>query len=288
MRLLLRYTFVLFIVAALQSCSSLLTSKGPVELKQVWASDNTLRTPESVLYDPERQVLYVSNINQSKDRKDGDGFISKLNPQGEIEELYWVTGLNNPKGMALHNNVLYVSDVDEVVTIAAQTGAILGRYKADNSEALNDVTVDDEGNVYISDMAEKSIYQMRNGRITEWLDNTKRENPNGLYLDGNRLVVAFMSSGKVRYLDSESKEFEDLTDKIKNADGVTKAGTDGYFVSSWDGEVWYVNMEGKKWKVLDTKAKNINAADITYSKETQLLYVPTFRDNRVVAYSVTY
>ncbi|WP_162426845.1 SMP-30/gluconolactonase/LRE family protein [Pontibacter pudoricolor] len=287
MRLILRYTFVLFIVAALQSCGTLFTPKGPVELKQVWASDNTLRTPESVLYDPERNMLYVSNINQSKDRKDGDGFISKLNPQGEIEELHWVTGLNNPKGMALHNNVLYVSDVDEVVTIAVQTGAILGRYKAEKSEALNDVTVDDEGNVYISDMEEKAIYQMRNGRITRWLD-TKREKPNGLYIDGNRLVVAFMSSGEVRTLDTETKEFGDLTDKINNADGITKAGSDGYFVSNWDGEIYYVNMEGKKWKILDTKAKNVNAADITYSEETKLLYVPTFRDNRVVAYSVTY
>lgn len=287
MRLILRYTFVLFIVAALQSCGTLFTPKGPVELKQVWASDNTLRTPESVLYDPERSVLYVTNMNQTKDRKDGDGFISKLNLQGQIEELYWVTGLNNPKGMALHNNVLYVSDVDEVVTIAAQTGAVLGRYKADKSEALNDVTVDNEGNVYISDMEERAIYQMRNGRITQWLD-TKREKPNGLYWDNDQLLVAFMSSGEVRTLDTETKEFKDLADKIKNADGITKAGADGYFVSGWDGEIYYVNQEGKKWKVLDTKAKNINSADISYSEETQLLYVPTFRDNRVVAYSVTY
>lgn len=288
MRFILRYTFVLFIVAALHSCGTLLSPKGPVELKQVWASDNTLRTPESVLHDPERNVLYVTNINQSKDRKDGDGFVSKLSTDGKIEELHWVTGLNNPKGMALHNNVLYVADVDEVVLIATQTGAILGRYKAEKSEALNDVTADDEGTIYISDMAQKRIYQMRNGRITTWLDKTKRERPNGLYFDGNRLVVAFMSSGEVKYLDIETKEFTDLTDKIKNADGVTKAGTKGYFVSGWDGEVYYVNNEGKKWKVLDTKGKNINAADISYSEQTQLLYIPTFQDNRVVAYSVTY
>ena len=288
MRLILRYTFVGLILATLPGCGSILTPKGPVELKQVWVSDNTLRTPESVLHDPDRNVLYVSNINQNQDRNDGDGFISKLSPDGKIEELYWVTGLNNPKGMALHNNVLYVADVDEVVTIAAETGAILGRYKAEKANGLNDITVDDEGNIYITDKEEKCIYQMRNGRISLWLDKTKRENPNGIYFDGNRLVVAFTSSGKVRFLDPETKEFTDWTDKIKNADGVTKAGAEGYFVSSWDGEVYYVNQEGKKWKVLDTKGRNINAADLSYSDQTQLLYIPTFQDNRVVAYSVTY
>ncbi|NDK57449.1 SMP-30/gluconolactonase/LRE family protein [Pontibacter fetidus] len=288
MRLILRYTFVLFIVAALQGCGAANTPKGPVELKQVWATDNTLRTPESVLYDPEQRVLYVSNINQSKDPKDGDGFISKLNLQGQIEELYWVTSLNNPKGMALHNNVLYVSDVDEVITIAAQTGAILGRYKAEGAEFLNDVAADAEGNVYISDMGKNTIYQLRNGRMTEWLGNTKDEQPNGLYYEGNRLVVAFMGNGEVRFLDPETKKFEDLTDKIPNADGIAKAGTEGYFISNWDGEVYYVNQKGKKWKVLDTKDKNLNAADITYSNETKLLYIPTFRGNSVVAYSVSY
>ncbi|NEM97545.1 gluconolaconase [Pontibacter sp. BT327] len=288
MRLILRYTFVGLLLATLHSCSSIFMSKGPVELKQVWASDNTLRTPESVVYDPDRDVLYVSNINQSNDRRDGDGFISKLKPDGEIEELHWVTGLNNPKGMALHNNVLYVADVEEVVAISVQTGAILGKYEAPKARELNDVTVDDAGTVYISDMERRAIYQMRNGRITEWFDKTKRQRPNGLLADDNQLVVAFMSSGEVRLLNSETKEFTDLTDKIKNADGITKAGTDGYFVSNWEGEVYYVNLEGKKWKVLDTKGKNMNAADIYYSGKTQLLYIPTFKDNRIVAYSVTF
>lgn len=288
MRFILRYSLLGLLLTTIYSCSSIFTSKGPVELKQVWASDNTLRTPESVVYDPDREVLYASNINQSNDRRDGDGFISKLNSNGDIEELYWVTGLNNPKGMALHNNVLYVADVEEVVAISIQTGAILGKYEAPKARELNDVTVDDAGTVYISDMERRAIYQMRNGRITEWFDKTRRQRPNGLYWDNGQLVVAFFSNGDVQLLDTKTKELKDLTDKIKNADGITKAGTDGYFVSNWEGEVFYVNQEGKKWKVLDTKGKNMNAADIYYSDKTQLLYIPTFKDNRIVAYSVTF
>ncbi|MDX5418927.1 MAG: gluconolaconase [Hymenobacteraceae bacterium] len=277
-------------ILLLQGCSGgLFTSRAPVTLKEVWSSDNTLRTPESVLFDRERNVLYVSNINQiSKSRKDGDGFISRLSPNGDIEQLYWVSGLNNPKGMALQNNVLYVADIDEIVAIATQTGSILSRHKVDKAQSLNDVTVDNAGNVYVSDSDKGAIYLFRNGRVSSWLDNTRREKPNGLLYDSNRLIVASMNTGKVRFLDTESKDFTDWVDKIPSADGIARVGTEGYFVSNWNGEIFYVNQAGKKWKVLDTKGKKINSADIYYSEEQQLLYVPTFNDNRVVAYSVAF
>jgi sugar lactone lactonase YvrE len=287
MRLFTSLCLTILTVLALQSCSGgLFTSRAPVTLTEVWASDNTLRTPESVLFDQERNVLYVSNINQnSKDGKDGDGFISRLRPDGEIDQLYWVSGLNDPKGMALHNNILYVADMDEIVAIATQTGSVLARHKADKAQMLNDVTVDNAGNVYVSDSRQGAIYLFRNGRVSHWLD-TKRERPNGLLYDNNRLIVASFNTGKVRFLDIERKEFTDWTEKIPSADGVVRVGAEGYLVSNWNGEIYFVNNAGRNWKVLDTKNKKINATDIYYSEEQGLLYVPTFYDNRVIAYRV--
>jgi len=243
----LRYFLAsLLMVLLLPGCGGgLFTAKAPVTLREAWATDNTLRTPESVVYDRERNVLYVSNINQtSKDRKDGDGFISRLSPKGEIEQLYWVSGLNDPKGLALHNNVLYVADLDEIVAIATQTGAVLSRHKADKAQMLNDVTVDDAGNVYVSDSEQGRIYLFRNGRVTSWLDKMRGEKPNGLLYDNNRLIVASFNSGKLRFLDTERKEFTDWADDIPSADGMTRV-SDGYLVSNWNGEVYYVNQAGK-------------------------------------------
>ena len=282
-------SLIILTALALQGCSGgLFSSKGPVTLTEVWATDNTLRTPESVVFDRERNVLYVSNINESsKDRKDGDGFISRLSPNGDIEQLYWVSGLNDPKGLALHNNILYVADMDEIVAIATQTGAVLARHKADKAQMLNDVTVDDAGNVYVSDSQRGAIYLFRNGRVSHWLD-TKRERPNGLLYDNNRLIVASFNTGKVRFLDTERKEFTDWTEKIPSADGITRISADGYVVSNWNGELYYVDMNGRNWKILDTKNKKINAADVFYSEEQGLLYVPTFFDNRVIAYRVAF
>lgn len=277
--------YTLLATMALSGCSgNLFSSRAPVELQEVWASDNTLRTPESALFDPQRNVIYVSNMNSTSDRNDGDGFISRLDAEGNIEDLYWVTGLNNPAGMALHNNVLYVADADEVVAIATQSGSVLGKYKAEKAKFLNDVAVDDNGTVYVTDSEQRRIYQMRNGRISTWIENTKRENPNGIFIEGDRMMVAFFNSGHVRLVDPGTKDFTDWTDGIKSADGIARLEDGNYLISSWDGEVYYVNQEGRKWRVLDTKSKNVNAADISYARQPGLLLVPTFRDNRVVAY----
>ena len=283
MRSLLTSVCFAFLLIGLTNCSrGLLSSRSPVQLTEAWATDNTLRTPESALFDPARNVVYVSNINQdSPSKKDGDGFISTLTPEGEIQTLYWVTGLNDPKGLALHNNVLYVADLDEIVAISTQSGAVLGRYKADGATFLNDVAVDNNGNVYVTDSDQRRIYQLRNGRVTTWLKNTEGNRPNGIFIDGNRMVVGF--NGEVRFLDPETQRWTDWTKDIRSADGIAKIDED-FLVSSWHGEVYFVNPEGRKWLLLNTSAQNINAADISYSDKLGLLFVPTFNDNRVVAY----
>ncbi len=272
----------------LSNCnSSLFTARAPLQLQQAWASDNAFKTPESAQYDPQRNVIYVSNINKSSKSKDGDGFISRLSPNGELDELYWVTGLSNPRGMAIYNNVLYVADTDEIVAISTQSGAVLGRYTPDRAEYLNDVAVDNTGNVYVTDSEQKRIYLLRNGRVSTWMDNTGREKPNGIFIEGDRMIVAFMSSGEVRLVDPQTKNFSDWVDGIPSADGIAEVTGGGYLVSSWEGEVYYIDERRRKWRLLNTKPQNINAADISYAERPGLLLVPTFNDNRVVAYRLS-
>ena len=50
----------------------------------------------------------------------------------------------------------------------------------------------------------------------------------------------------------------------------------------------YVDPDNNRsQKLLDTKDQKINAADIGYIESQELLLVPTFFDNRVVAYKVS-
>jgi hypothetical protein len=94
------------------------------KIEKVWETPAQFKTPESVIYEPNEDVLFVSNIDGAPDRKDKQGAISKVSPlNGSIIELNWVTGLDAPKGMAITNNtnntLLYVSDITETVQNSA-------------------------------------------------------------------------------------------------------------------------------------------------------------------------
>lgn len=79
-----------------------------------------LMTPESALHDPAADVYLVFDIDGNPSARDGNGFISRVAPDGSIRELKWIDGaregvtLNAPKGMALRGNTLLVADLDAI------------------------------------------------------------------------------------------------------------------------------------------------------------------------------
>src|SRR3546814_10575543 len=72
--------------------------------------------------------------------------------------LEWATGLDAPKGLALANNRLYVSDIDQLVAIDTATGAVAQRWPATGAKFLNDVVADMDGRVFVSDMVTNQIW----------------------------------------------------------------------------------------------------------------------------------
>ena len=67
---------------------------------QVWEVTG-LEAPESALYDKASATIYVSNVAGNAPDKDGNGFISKVAPDGKVTTLKWATGLDAPKGLAI-------------------------------------------------------------------------------------------------------------------------------------------------------------------------------------------
>lgn len=259
-----------------------------ISLVEAWATDTVMRTPESVLYDEARDVIYVANINTfTRDGKDRDGFIAKLSPEGEVVELEWVTGLNDPKGMGVHENTLYVTDIDEIVAIDIESGEIQEKYAIAGASFLNDITVGDDGSVYATDSDNDNIHVLSGGEVSTWLSDTTLQRPNGLLMEGNQLLLASAGGGFFAPIDPASKKIgAPWVTEIPSADGIAKDEKGNYIVSCWVGEIYYVTSDGTSQKLLDTKAQEINSADIDYAIEHQLLLVPTFNDNRVVAYTL--
>ena len=56
--------------------------------------------PESVRYDEEADVYFIGNFNGNPSELANNGFISRMTPDGEIEELHFIAGGQN--GATLH------------------------------------------------------------------------------------------------------------------------------------------------------------------------------------------
>jgi glucose/arabinose dehydrogenase len=149
-----------------------------------------LSSPESVLFDATGNVLYVSNVAGDPGAKDGKGFISRLSTDGKVLDLEWATGLDAPKGLAQVGDKLYVSDIDRLVAIDTKTGAIAKQYPAAGAKFLNDVAADERGRVFVSDMVNNQIWLLDGEQFAVWLEDAKLENPNGLKVAGDKLIVA--------------------------------------------------------------------------------------------------
>lgn len=250
-----------------------------------WKTDTLLRVPESVLFDAKNNVLYVACIDGKPDGKDGVGSIAKVSPAGKIISAAWVKGLDAPKGMGQFKNNLYVADISRVAIIDITSGKITSFVEIPDAKFLNDITVDKQGNVYVSDTGTSKIHRIKDGKAEVYFESTELKGVNGLLAQGSDLYVVDFATG-INYKLTADKKFTKYTTTAEGADGVVPVGKDEYLVSSWNGEVDFVNAKGEVKKLLDTREQKWNAADIEFDAKTNTLYVPTFFANGVMAYTL--
>src|SRR3982074_2505476 len=121
------------------------------ERQSLWEASG-FKQPESVVFDRAAGAIYVSNVNGDPMKKDGNGFISKLGPDGKVVTIEWVKGLDSPTGLALANGKLYAADVDRIAGIDIAKGENINPYEAPRSQLFKNLAADKTGRVYASDM----------------------------------------------------------------------------------------------------------------------------------------
>ena len=280
------------------SAGAMLTSTPALaaSAEQAWEASG-FEAPESALYDSANGVVYVSNVAGEANAKDGRGFISTLSPEGEVQEMEWATGLNAPKGLALVEDTLYVADIDTIVGISTADGKIQDSWTVEGAKFLNDVTADDQGRVFVSDMLDGAIYKVENGEVEQWLKGEGLDNPNGLLATEEGLVVASWGvmtgdgfstdpAGHLKMVGYDDKSVEPVGDgePVGNLDGVEPDGSGGYYVTDWvNGALIHFDAEGNHEQLLDL---NQGSADIGVIPDQNLVLVPMMMDGTVVAYKV--
>lgn len=275
--------------------SSLTLAASPL-LVPAWQSESRFEAPESVVYDAQQQLFFVSNVNGNPNDADGNGYISTLSLDGKIISQHWLEGLNAPKGLALVGDLLYVADINELVVINIKQKKVIQQYKAPNAIFLNDVAADTKGNIYVSDMMTNTIHRLSNGKFEIWLHDDQLEQPNGLLVEGDNLIVgswgvmtdgfATKTAGHLKTVNLNSKEINSLGDKTPagNLDGVEADGKGNYFVTDWmQGKLLHITPKGEATTLI---ALPQGSADLTVLLNQNLVIIPIMLSGNVIAFEI--
>ncbi len=246
---------------------------------KVWETEE-LATPESVLHDAENDVFYVSNINGKPTDKDNNGFISKLDIDGNLLKKKWVKGLHAPKGMVKAHGHLYVTDIDRIAKIDPVKGKIVKFYDVENATFLNDMEVIN-GTVYISDMADHIIYSLNDEEVQIFKDEGLKK-PNGMLTSGKWLING--NENYILKINTETRETKKIEAFVGGIDGLKFYDDETYITSDWAGNVHKVKSSGEATLLFSTADEKVQAADFEYVRSKKMLVVPTFFNNTVAAY----
>ena len=215
---------------------------------------------------------------------------------GKLIEQHWLTGLNAPKGLAIVGDTLYVADINQFVVIDIKQKKIIKRYPVSDAKFLNDVVADTAGNVYVSDMLTNTIHRLNQGNFEVWLQDAALEFPNGLLIEGNKLIVASWGNmtdgfatdipGHLKTIDITSKKIQSLGNKtpVGNLDGLESDGNDNYFVTDWMvGKLLHISPDGTSKTLISLDP---GSADLTVLPQHKLVIIPIMLSNDVVAYRI--
>lgn len=278
--------FFAVLLSLLASVTTAVVQAQTINLQPVWETDTTLRTPECVLFDPAKNVLYVACINGNPTLENKGSYLAKLGQDGKVIQLKFTENLNSTKGMGISGDKLYVTEMTQIVEIALTTGKILNRYPIEGAKFLNDIAIDTQKEVvYVTDSNDSKVWELRNGKISLVRAGLPLKGPNGLLFENGQLLIG-NGDGSLLTMDPATKQINTVAKGMGGIDGIVALGNKEYVVTEWGGKIWHVRADGTTELKLDTSKEKINSADIGYNPTTKVLFVPTFFHNTVKAYSL--
>jgi len=275
------------------------------------ASIAGFNTPESVKYDSDQDLYFVSNINGNPSAKDGNGYIARVRPDSAGSSFTTDTlvhggrngaTLNGPKGMAIVGDTLWVADIDAVRGFNRRTGAPTRTVNFASMQAtfLNDVAAGPEGDVYITDTGirfnpdgsmgtpgKQRIFRFKAGAPgAVAVENDSLGNPNGIAIEGAQvIVVPFGANAIMRWNPTGGATMTRGATGPGQFDGVEVLQDGRILVSSWADSAIHVVRAGQNQ--MQRIITGVEApADIGYDTRRNRVLVPLFNGNAVEVWSI--
>jgi hypothetical protein len=269
----------------------------PTEARKI-GTVKGLQNPESVRWDAEQGIWFVSNVNGNPSAKDNNGYISRLKPDGSVDSLKFVSAgrnkvtLNGPKGMAIVGDTLWVADIDAVRGFNRKTGAPIASIPVPGAKFLNDITAGPDG-LYITDTGihigangkmthpgPDRVFKIAGRKVTTALTFKGQPAPNGITWDSTASRFVIVPNGDttiVSWAPGDSAPQRVATAPTM-MDGVEALGGGRYLVTSWADSSLNLVANGKVTRI----AAGIAApADIGFDRAGGKVAVPQLTENTV-------
>lgn len=249
--------------------------------------------------------VFVSNLGVKLEpsAKDGDGFISRLDRQGNIKDLKWVDKLNGPKGMIVVDGILYVADIDRVLGFRVRDGKPMyeldmaaagsvflnGFARYDNRRLLLSAT--DINKIFVIDLPKKSFAELP-------IDTPPR-GPNGMKKAGSRLMVVEWGNDSLPNGNVKAYRLDGMSAKLDKTyeltppgyfDGIVDLGANRWLISNWvkfepAGQLYLLDTRTGNAQVVALKTPVAGPADM-FLDDQQKLWLPAMMEGKVHRLSV--
>jgi gluconolactonase len=241
-----------------------------------------LKQPESVAIGPGGKV-YVSETGEYE--KANDGYISILEG-GRLRRF--ASGLDDPHGIKWFKDNLFVSDNMGIVWKVDVRGNAERFVDATDFPRkitnFNDLEIDGDGNLYISDSGDwegrgGAIYRIGQDKkiaivITDE-DDWRLVSPNGLMMDGaDKLLEVDYTTGILFRVDLKGKTMEKVAAGFGASDGLVRDSKGRLIITNYAGHKVYV-LAAPDAKPQEIEVAGIeSAADLAISPDGKSLLIP--------------
>ena len=261
------------------------------------------RAPESVRYDPDQDVYFISNINGGMSSRDGNGFIMRVSAANPADATIFAQSgrggvtLDAPKGLALAGDTLWVTDIDVVRGFDRHTGAPLATVdlRPLHARFLNDIVAAPDGTLYLTDtgievgpdgilpVGGDRVFHIGAGHaVTVVAEGDSLRWPNGIAWDAlHRRLIVVPFHDLVSYvlaLDSGYVRRVPLAGSRGQFDGVEVLPGGRMLVTSWGDSAVYLVTDSASRRIIGGL---VTPADIGLDTRRNVLAIPLPNRDRV-------